>query len=139
MSRWHDRTRLYSAAHAHCSWSSILTCRRYALFLVFHLQRVSSLTYSERACIVILLKCSIVRHRIARTAYVDAVCCYQPSSVVCRSVCRSVTLVSPAKTAKPIEMQFVLETRVDPGNYIYGRPIVKHRDTLRSSVQKRQT
>jgi len=31
-----------------------------------------------------------------RTTYVDAVYCYRPSSMVCRSVCRSVTLVSPA-------------------------------------------
>ena len=34
------------------------------------------------------------------------------------SVCRSVTLVSPAKTAKPIEMQFGLRTRVGPGNHV---------------------
>ena len=36
------------------------------------------------------------------TTYVDAAYCYRPSSVVCRSVCRSVTLVSPAKTDAPI-------------------------------------
>jgi len=29
-------------------------------------------------------------HRCGPTTYVDAVCCYQPSSVVCRSVCLSV-------------------------------------------------
>jgi len=46
------------------------------------------------------------------TMYVDAAYCYRPSSVVCRSVCRSVyqlvglsvTLVSPAKTAEPIKI-----------------------------------
>jgi len=38
--------------------------------------------------------------------YVDAAYCYRPSSVVCRSV----TLVSPAKTAEPIEMPFGLRT-----------------------------
>jgi len=32
------------------------------------------------------------------------------------SVGLSVTLVSPAKTAEPIEMPFGLWTRVDPGN-----------------------
>jgi len=46
---------------------------------------------------------------------VDAVYCYRPSSVVCLSVCRSVTLVSPAKTAEPTEMPFGLRTLVGPG------------------------
>jgi len=46
--------------------------------------------------------------RIARTTYVGAVYCYRPSAVVCRSVGRSVTLLSPAKTAAPIEMPFGL-------------------------------
>jgi len=70
------------------------------------------------------------------------------------SVSRSVTLVSPAKTAAPIEMPFELRTLVGPGNHVlhggpdppmergnfWGgkvRPIVKYRDALRSSVQKR--
>ena len=34
------------------------------------------------------------------------------------SVCRSVTLVSPAKTAEPIEMAFGLRTRVGTGNHV---------------------
>ena len=34
-----------------------------------------------------------------------------------RSVCRSVTLVSPAKTDKPTEMPFGLRTRVGPRNH----------------------
>jgi len=63
------------------------------------------------------------------------------------SVGPSVTLVSPAKTAEPIEMPFELWTRVGPcihvsdgdpnllmgmGNFEgrKGRPIVKYRDTL---------
>jgi len=70
------------------------------------------------------------------------------------SVCLSVTLVSPAKTAELIEMPFGLRTQVGPGNHVLdgapdaptgrgnfevrkGRPIVNYRDTLRSSVQKR--
>ena len=82
--------------------------------------------------------------------YVDAAYCYRPSSVVCRSV----TLVSPAETAAPIEMPFGLRTRVGSRNDVLdrcpdppweganlrggkGHPIVKHRDSLRSSVQKR--
>jgi len=70
------------------------------------------------------------------------------------SVCRSVTLVSPAKTAAPIELPFGLRTWVGLGNHVLdgdpdtamgrgkflgenGHPIVKYRDTLRSSVQRR--
>ena len=34
------------------------------------------------------------------------------------SVCLSVTLVSPAKTAAPIEMLFGLRTRMGPGNHV---------------------
>ena len=64
-----------------------------------------------------------------------------------RSVSLSVTLVSPAKMAVPIEMPFWLRTRVDPGNHVLdgvqilpweeailrgkGHPIVKYQDTLR--------
>jgi len=59
----------------------------------------------------------IIRPRRS-TTYVDAVYCYRPSSVVCRSVCLSVTLVSPAKTAEPMEMSFRLRTRVGPGNHV---------------------
>jgi len=51
---------------------------------------------------------------IARTMYVDAVYCYRPSSVVCQSV----TLVSPAKTAGPIEMPFGLRTHVGLQNHM---------------------
>jgi len=62
------------------------------------------------------------------------------------------TRVSPVKTAEPIEVIFRLRTRVGPGNCVVdwvqipmggiiftgkGRPTVKYRDTLRSSVQKR--
>jgi len=73
--------------------------------------------------------------------------------VVCRLVYLSDTLVSPAKTTAPIEMLFELRTRVDPWNHVLdggpdipmgrgnfeggkGRPTVKYRDTLQSSVQK---
>jgi len=60
--------------------------------------------------------------------------------------------VSPAKTAAPIELPFGLRTSVGSGNHVLdggpdprmgrgngenGRPIVKYRDTLRSSVQRR--
>ena len=52
------------------------------------------------------------------TTYVDVAYCYRPISVVCRTVCQSVTLVSPAKMAAPIEMLFGLRTRVSPGNHV---------------------
>jgi len=57
-------------------------------------------------------------HIAVSTAYVDVAYCYRPSSVVCRSVCRSVTLVSPAKTAALIEMLFGLRIRVGHGNHV---------------------
>jgi len=49
------------------------------------------------------------------TMYIDAVCCDRPSSVVCQSV----TLVSPAKMAEPIEMPFGLRTRLAQGTLYY--------------------
>ena len=68
------------------------------------------------------------------------------------SVSLSVTLVSPAKTAPLIKMLFGLRTRVGPRNHVLDggpdplmgmdnfegevRPIVKYRETLRSSVQE---
>ena len=72
--------------------------------------------------------------------------------MVCLYVCLSVTLLSPAKSAAPIEMPFGLRTRVGPGNHVLDdssdppwegailrgekeRPIAKYRDTLRSSVK----
>jgi len=96
---------------------------------------------------------SIVRPHHSVT-YIDAAYCYRPTSVVCRSVCQSVTLVSPAKTAAPLEMPFGLRTRLGPRNHVLGQgpdplmgrgnfdegkghPIVKYKDTLRSPVQIR--
>jgi len=55
---------------------------------------------------VVLLGPIIRPHRSTRPTYVDAAYCYRRSSVVCRSVCQSVTIVRPAKTAEPIEMPF---------------------------------
>ena len=52
---------------------------------------------------------------------VDAVYCYQPSSVVFWSV----TLVSRAKTAVPIKMPFGLRTRMGPGNHVLDVKLVK--------------
>jgi len=93
--------------------------------------------------------CIIIRPHRSST-YVDVAYCYRPSSVVCRSV----TKVSPAKTAEPIEMPFGLWTLVGPRDHILdggpdppmgrgnfeggkGRLIIKYRDTLRSPVRMR--
>jgi len=96
---------------------------------------------------LLLLLLLLLLGGIAHTAYVDAAYCYRPSSVVCLSVCLSVTLVIPAKTAELIKMSFGLRTRVGPGEPCVrwesrfsvgrgnfeeakGRPIVKYSDTL---------
>ena len=62
--------------------------------------------------------CSVVVRPHRRTTYVAAAYCYRPSSVVRRSLCRSVTVVSPAKSVEPIEMPFGLRTRVGPMNRV---------------------
>jgi len=103
-------------------------------------------------CITVILflspYCTFIRpHRSIKLTYIYAAYCYRPSGMVCRSVCRPVTLVSP------IEMLFGLRARVGPGTRCEigvqisswkgailrgkGRFIVKYRDSLRSSVQKR--
>ena len=57
---------------------------------------------------------------LCSTTHVDGDCCYRPSSMVCPavglSVSLSVTVVSPAKTAEPIEMPFGLRTWISQRN-----------------------
>jgi len=60
------------------------------------------------------------------TTYVDAVCCYRSSSVVCRSVCLTVCHTIPAKTAEWIEMPFGLRTGVGPGNHVLDWVQIPH-------------
>jgi len=73
--------------------------------------------------------------------YVDAAYCYRPSSVVSLSVCRSVTVVSHAKTAEPIEMLFGLRTRVEPINNVLDGVHIPPKEgeggAAHSSAQKR--
>jgi len=57
------------------------------------------------------------------TTYVDAAYCYRSNSderglSVCLSVCRSVTVVSPAQTAESIEITFGLWTRMHPRKHV---------------------
>ena len=63
---------------------------------------------------------------LRKTTYVDAAYCYRPSSLVCRSVCRSDTLMSSAKTAEAIEMPLALRTSVGPV------PTIRYRRALRA-------
>jgi len=61
-------------------------------------------------------------HRI--TTYADAAYCYRPSSVVCLSV----TVLSPAKTAEPIELPFGFRARVGSWNPVLdGGPVLPTR------------
>jgi len=74
------------------------------------------------------------RIAVLSTTYVDAAYSYQPSIVVRRFVCLSVTLVSPAKTAAPIQIPFGLRTQVGPGNHVLdGGPDVL-RDVAMATV-----
>jgi len=66
------------------------------------------------ACRRSVLTIIIIIRPHCSTTYVDAAYYYRPSSVVCWSV----TLVSPAKTAAPIELPFGLRTCVGPGNHV---------------------
>ena len=65
-----------------------------------------------------------LRLLLGRVAYVDAAYCYRRSSLVCRSVGLSVTVLSLAKTAEPIDMLFGLLSRVGPRKRIrWGLPM----------------
>jgi len=64
-----------------------------------------------------IMQFTIIRPHCS-TTYIDAVCCWRPSSMVCLLVCLSVTLVSPAKTAEPIQMPFGLRTWVGPRDHV---------------------
>jgi len=55
------------------------------------------------------------------------------------SVCRSVTVVSPAKTAEPIEMPFWMLSRVDPINHVWGCICPSRKGTFRVVSNPLQT
>jgi len=52
-------------------------------------------------------------------SYIDAACCYRPSSMVCQSICHS---SEPCKTTEPTAMPFGLWARVDSRNVLVGGP-----------------
>ena len=59
-----------------------------------------------------------LRSRPHRTAMYIVAFCYRRCSVVCLSVGRSVTIVSPAKSAEPVDTPFRLWTRVGQWKHI---------------------
>jgi len=67
-------------------------------------------------CVHFINVCIINIRLHCSTTYIDAAYCYRLSSMV--SVSLFVILVSPAKTAEPIEMLFGLRTRVGPENHV---------------------
>ena len=52
------------------------------------------------------------------TTNVDAAYCYRLSRLVCLSVCLSVTVMSPEKTAELIEMPFGLWDQIEPREHV---------------------
>jgi len=88
-----------------------------------------SRSYSLKLCamiiIIIIIITAIIRPHCS-TAYIDEAYCYRPSSMVYLSVCLSVTVVSPAKTAEPIEMPFGLRNRVGPRNHVLHGVQIPH-------------
>jgi len=83
--------------------------------------------------------------RFACTTYIHAACCFQPSSVVCRSVCHT-SKPKPCRKSESIQMPFGLRTRMGLGNHVLDggpdppmgrgnfqgekrRPIVEYMDT----------
>jgi len=84
--------------------------------------------YFDHALVIIRLHCS--------TTYIDAAYCYRPSSVDCWSV----TAVSHAKTAEPIDTPCGLRTRVGPSNHVLdgGQHFPKGRDNFEGDVARVQ-
>ena len=116
-----------------------------------HLLRRCGLLSNDFGHLLLLLLLSIVRPRHSTTLHRCRL--LLPTKWRCLSVSLSVTLVSPTRTAAPIEMPLGLRTQVGPRNHVLeaspvppmgkgnlegrkGHPIVKYRDTVRSSVQK---
>jgi len=64
-----------------------------------------------------MAQCFLGRIAVLRT-YMRPIVRDRVAWSVCRSVCLSVILVSPAKTAEPTEMPFGLRTRVGPRDHV---------------------
>jgi len=69
--------------------------------IVYRLLLPNTSVFAETGGLIFRLTLTkLLLDRIARTTYVDAVCCCQPSSVVCQSVGLSVCL-SVCHTSEP--------------------------------------
>jgi len=96
----------------HCLVENVISTRSVELvskrfhISIIHISYHHLTTVKQNHKIAILIIRIVRPHR--STTYVDVAYCYRLSSVVCRSVCLSVTIVSPAKTAVPIELPFGL-------------------------------
>jgi len=96
-----------------------------------YIAKSNELKVQDGVMLLLLLLFFIRLHR--STTYVDATYCYRPSSMVCQLVSRSVTLVSPAETAKPVEMLFGLRTligQISRGQGQFEEERVKYSDSL---------
>jgi len=97
-----------------CSSSDVSVSFIFAQLLVRGIHRCFPVCHVQRGSIRDVIGATIIIIRPHRsTTYVDAPCCYRLSSMVCWFVCLSVTLMSPVKTATPIEMQFYLWIRMN--------------------------
>jgi len=66
----------------------------------------------------IAVHCVTLYYYAASQYSIDAAYCYRRNTMVCLSVGLFVTILSPAKTAEPIDMLFVMYTRVCPWKYV---------------------
>jgi len=112
--------RLSSESHSPCSPNALPSADRFTYFNCITL------------CVVLVLLSTLFSPRLKllfffrphrSTTYVDAAVV---TDRVAWSVGLSVTLVSPAKTAAPIEMPFGLRTRVSPRNHVLDGVQIPH-------------
>jgi len=86
----------------------VATCYLVLWYMVWNGNSIGQIHVPQNIFLVIIIR----PHR--STTYIDAAYCYR----VARSVCLSVTLVSPTKTAEPIEMPFWPWTRMGTRNHV---------------------
>jgi len=83
-----------------------------------HLVNTNNRPYAVAMRSFVKLLSPLVLFKATSQYYIDKSYCYRRSSVVCRSACRSFTIVCPTKTAEPIEMPLGKWTRIGQGNHV---------------------